>query len=96
MGWLEDGAEEAGALRAADADGRVGRVVEAPQGCFALLALVDELGAEGEVVFFVEHLFLFGADGWGYWWLLLLLLLRWGRHGGLGVLLLESELGGRC
>ena len=69
QGWAElnalarvqDVAEQAGTLRRRDAQVGVGRVVEAPAGGVAALALEDELLVEGVVGAAVEHLVLLAA-----------------------------------
>ena len=55
-----DGFEETGAFLRAGAVRRVGGVVEAPDRGHALLAVLGEGGAEGEVVVALEHLFALG------------------------------------
>ncbi len=52
--------EETGPLLWAGAMGRVGGVVEAPDGSHALLAVFGESGAEGKVVVPLQHLFALG------------------------------------
>lgn len=58
---MENVSEQAGALGWGDANVGVGRVVEAPAGRVAALALEDELLVKGVVLSAVEHLFLFAT-----------------------------------